>query len=112
MHQYLRNSETKCGCPQVFEAEGQSFFKLLLLNDKIVSFVNIRMGLIKLRIREFANEKGWTLKDVSDRSGVAYSSVRAYARAPGLAMVDFTSILKMARALDVMIEDLVEVVEE
>ncbi|MGB3653076.1 MAG: helix-turn-helix transcriptional regulator [Rivularia sp. (in: cyanobacteria)] len=70
------------------------------------------MGLIKLRIREFANEKGWTLKDVSDRSGVAYSSVRAYARAPGLAMVDFTSILKMARALDVMIEDLVEVVEE
>jgi putative transcriptional regulator len=27
-------------------------------------------------------------------------------------MVDFTSILKMARALDVMIEDLVEVVEE
>jgi hypothetical protein len=38
--------------------------------------------------------------------------VRAYARAQGLAMVDFTSILKMARALDVMIEDLVEVVEE
>ncbi|BAU05459.1 MULTISPECIES: helix-turn-helix domain-containing protein [Fischerella] len=70
------------------------------------------MGLIRLRIREFAGEKGWTLKDVSDRSGVAYSSVRAYARSPGLAMVDFTSILKMARALDVMIEDLVEVVEE
>ena len=38
--------------------------------------------------------------------------MRAYARAPGLAMVDFPSILKMARALDVMIEDLVEVVEE
>ena len=66
------------------------------------------MGLIKLRIREFTNEKGWTLKGVSDRSGVAYSSVRAYARAPGLAVVNFTSILKVARALDVM----VEVVEE
>lgn len=69
--------------------KGNRFFELQLLKDKIISFVNIRMGLIKLRIREFANEKGWTLKDVSDRSGVAYSSVRAYARAPGLAMVDF-----------------------
>jgi len=70
------------------------------------------MGLIRLRIREFADEKGWTLKDVADRSGVAYSSVRAYARAPGLAIVDFTSLLKMARALDVMLEELVEVVED
>ncbi|HEY9780175.1 MAG TPA: helix-turn-helix transcriptional regulator [Leptolyngbyaceae cyanobacterium] len=70
------------------------------------------MGLIRLRIREFADKKGWTLKDVADRSGVAYSSVRAYARSPGLAMVDFTSIQKLARTFDVMLEDLVEVIEE
>lgn len=70
------------------------------------------MGLIRLRIREFADEKGWTLKDVADRSGVAYSSVRAYARSPGLAMVDFTSVQKLARTFDVMIEDLVEVIQE
>lgn len=70
------------------------------------------MGQIRLRIREFADKKGWTLKDVADRSGVAYSSVRAYARSPGLAMVDFTSVQKLARTFDVMIEDLVEVVEE
>ena len=70
------------------------------------------MGLIRLRIREFADKKGWTRKDVADRSGVAYSSVRAYARSPGLAMVDFTSIQKLARTFDVMLEDLVEVVEE
>jgi hypothetical protein len=37
------------------------------------------MGLIRLRLREFVGEKGWTLKDLADRSGVAYSSVRAYA---------------------------------
>jgi hypothetical protein len=62
------------------------------------------MGLIKLRIREFADEKGWMLKDVSERSRVAYISVRAYAISPGLAILDFTStILKMARALNVMI---------
>lgn len=88
------------------------FYIILELTIEINRLSSKVMGLIKLRIREFANEKGWTLKDVADRSGVAYSSVRAYARAPGLAMVDFTSILKMARALDVMVEDLVEVVEE
>lgn len=70
------------------------------------------MGLIKLRIREFADKKGWTLKEVSDRSGVIYSTVRTYARSPGMAMVDFTSVQKLARTFDVMLEDLVEVLEE
>ena len=70
------------------------------------------MGIIRLKIRDFANEKGWTLKEVSDRSGVVYSTLRTYARSPGLATVDFTAIQKLARAIDLMIEELVEVVEE
>lgn len=70
------------------------------------------MGIIRLKIRELASEKGWTIKEVSDRSGVVYSTLRTYARSPGMAMVDFTSLQKIARAFDVMIEDLVEVVEE
>ena len=70
------------------------------------------MGLVRLRIREFANEKGWTLKEVSDRSGLVYSTVRHYARFPGMAMVDFTAIHKLARTFDVMIEDIVEILEE
>ena len=70
------------------------------------------MGIIRLKIRDFANEKGWSLKEVSDRSGVVYSTLRTYARSPGLATVDFTAIQKLARAFDVMIEELVEVVEE
>lgn len=28
------------------------------------------MGMIRLRVREFAAQKGWTIKEVSDRSGV------------------------------------------
>ncbi len=48
------------------------------------------MGLVRLRIREFINEKGWTLKEVSERSGVVYSTLRTYARSPGMTMVDFT----------------------
>ncbi len=70
------------------------------------------MGIIRLRVRELAAEKGWTIKEVSDRSGVVYSTLRTYARSPGMSMVDFTAIQKLARTFDVMIEDLVEVVEE
>ncbi|MEG4319060.1 MULTISPECIES: helix-turn-helix transcriptional regulator [unclassified Microcoleus] len=70
------------------------------------------MGLIKLRIREFADEKGWTLKEVSDRSGVVYSSLRTYARSPGLATIDVTALHKLARTFDVMIEDLYDIVQE
>jgi transcriptional regulator with XRE-family HTH domain len=70
------------------------------------------MGLVRLRIKEFAGEKGWTLKEVSERSGVAYSTVKTYARSPGMAMADLISLLKLARTFDVLIEDLFEVVEE
>jgi putative transcriptional regulator len=28
------------------------------------------MGRVRLKIRELAEEKGWTLQDVADRSGV------------------------------------------
>jgi transcriptional regulator with XRE-family HTH domain len=70
------------------------------------------MGLVKLRIREYAEQRGWTLKEVSDRSGVVYSTLRTYARSPGLATVDVTALQKLARTFDVMMEDLIEVVEE
>jgi transcriptional regulator with XRE-family HTH domain len=70
------------------------------------------MGLVRLRIREFAQERGWTLKEVSERSGVVYSTLRTYARSPGLATVDVTALQKLARTFDVMIEDLIEVIEE
>ncbi|MEO1428702.1 MAG: helix-turn-helix transcriptional regulator [Cyanobacteria bacterium J06633_8] len=70
------------------------------------------MGIIRLKVRELAAEKGWTLKEVSDRSGVIYSTLKTYARSLGMTSVDFTAIQKLARAFDVMIEELVEVVEE
>lgn len=70
------------------------------------------MGTIRLKVRELAAEKGWTIKEVSDRSGVIYSTLRTYARSPGMTMVDFTAIQKLARTFDVTIEDLIEVVKE
>jgi putative transcriptional regulator len=70
------------------------------------------MGLVRLRIREFAKEKGWTLKEVAERSGIPYTTITTYARSPGMATADVTALIKLARVFDVMLEDLIEVVEE
>jgi transcriptional regulator with XRE-family HTH domain len=70
------------------------------------------MGLVKLRIKEFAGERGWTIKEVSDRSGVPYSTVKTYVRLPKRTTVDLTALQKLARTFDVLMEDLFEVVEE
>jgi putative transcriptional regulator len=70
------------------------------------------MGQVRLRIRELAETKHWTLKEVAQRSGIPYTTITTYARSPGMATVDATALVKLARTFDVMIEDLIEVVEE
>ncbi|GET42354.1 transcriptional Regulator, XRE family protein [Microseira wollei NIES-4236] len=77
-----------------------------------MAFVKYSMGRIRLRLRELADEKGWTLKEVSQRSGIPYSTIKNYAQSPGLATVDYTALLKLARVFDVMLEEVVEVLEE
>ena len=72
----------------------------------------LSMGLVRLKIRQFAQEKGWSLKEVSARSGINYSTLKTYANSAGMATVDATALLKLARAFEVAIEDLIEVVEE
>ena len=81
-----------------------------LLKGKYWSCVN--MGLIRLRIKEFADERNWTLKEVAERSGVNYSTLKNYARSSGIATADVTALIKLARTFDVAIEDLIEVVAE
>lgn len=70
------------------------------------------MGLVRLRIKELATERGWTLKEVSNRSGVNYRTIHSYVRRDQMSMLDYTLALKIARAFGVSIEDLVEVLEE
>ncbi|MDY6939904.1 MAG: helix-turn-helix transcriptional regulator [Cyanobacteriota bacterium] len=70
------------------------------------------MGLIRLRIQELIKARGWTLKEVAQRSGVNYSTLKTYARSPGMAMADVTALVKLARVFEVAIEDLIEVIEE
>ena len=33
------------------------------------------MGYVRLRIRELAEQKGWTFREVADRSGVNYQKI-------------------------------------
>ena len=70
------------------------------------------MGLVRLKIRQFAQEKGWSLKEVSTRSEINYSTLKTYANSAGMATVDATALLRLARTFEVAIEDLIEVVEE
>ncbi|TAG97319.1 MAG: XRE family transcriptional regulator [Oscillatoriales cyanobacterium] len=70
------------------------------------------MGYVRLRIRELADQKGWTLKQVADRSGVNYNTVRSYVQRDTLNTVDLSAVYKIARAFDVTMEDLVEILED
>jgi DNA-binding Xre family transcriptional regulator len=91
---------------------GDRSYTPILIKYAIAYSVKDKMGLVRLRIRELAAEKGWTLKEVAERSGVNYSTVASYTRREAMAMTDFTAIQKLARAFDIPIEDLVEVLEE
>lgn len=71
-----------------------------------------RGELVRLRIKEFAAREGWTLKEVSDRSGVPYSTVKTYAVSPGMTMADLAALIRLARTFDVLIEDLFEVIKD
>jgi putative transcriptional regulator len=83
-----------------------------LIEIRVFVFVKGGMGLIRLRVREFAEQRGWTLKEVSNRTGIPYTTIATYAKSTGMATVDYTAIYKMARVFDVSVEDLVEIVEE
>ncbi|MBD1830096.1 helix-turn-helix domain-containing protein [Microcoleus vaginatus GB1-A2] len=56
--------------------------------------------------------EGRSLKQVADRSGVSYKTVKSYARSPGMAMADIGALLKLARTFDVSIEELLDFVEQ
>lgn len=70
------------------------------------------MGLVRLRIQEFTKERGWTLKEVANRSGIPYTTITTYARSSSMVTADVTALVKLARVFDVTIEDLIEVVEQ
>ena len=66
---------------------------------------------MRWRIREWAGENGWTPTEVATRSGVHYSTLKSYARSPGMAMADIGTRLKLAPTLDVSIAELWDLVQ-
>ena len=70
------------------------------------------MGFVRLKIREFAELRGWSVKEVARRTGIPYSSLKTYARSSQLATVDLSSVIKLAQLFEITVEELTEVVEE
>lgn len=70
------------------------------------------MSLFRVRIRELAKAQSLKLKDISERSGVHYSTVKTYAGSSGMSMADVVSLIKISRVFGVTVEELVEIIEE
>ena len=70
------------------------------------------MGLFRLRIRELAKQQGLTLKAISAKANVPYSTVATYSGSSGMATADIPAVMRIADVLGVSIEELVEVIEE
>lgn len=70
------------------------------------------MSLFRVRIRELAREQNLKLKDVAERSGVNYNTVKSYARVESLSTADVVALIKIARVFGVTVEELVEIIEE
>ncbi|HEY9880216.1 MAG TPA: helix-turn-helix transcriptional regulator [Leptolyngbyaceae cyanobacterium] len=70
------------------------------------------MGLVRIKIRELAAERGITIKEIADRAGVNYNTVKSYARLPAVNTADLSALYKIAKAFDLTLEDLFEVIEE
>lgn len=71
-----------------------------------------RTSLFRVRIRELAKEQNLKLKEVAERSGVNYNTVKSYARTEVMAMADVVALIKIARVLGVTVEELVEILEQ
>ena len=95
----------------IYQVGGRSLI-YSLYSTRILECYQEGMGRIRLRVREFAQEKGWNLTEVSKRTGIPYTTIITYANSSGMATVDYTALDKMARAFDIAIEDLVEILEE
>jgi hypothetical protein len=71
-----------------------------------------RTNLFRVRIRELAKEQNLKLKEVADRSGVNYNTVKSYARTEVMSMADIVALIKIARSFGVTVEELVVIIEE
>ena len=98
--------------PLILQVGGRLLVGISIIKIRVFVFVKIGMGLIRLRVRELAQKKGWTLKEVSSRTGIPYTTIATYAKSTGMATVDYTALHKIARVFDISIEDVVEIVEE
>ena len=67
--------------------------------------------MIRMRVKEVAEERGLSMTRLSQRSEVAYNTIKGIYRDP-YRQVAYQTLDKLARALGVEVSDLVEVVPD
>jgi DNA-binding Xre family transcriptional regulator len=96
----------------VFQARRALAFNVHIISGAYAPMSIQNMGYVRLRIRELADQKGWTLKEIAERSGVNYNTVKSYVQRDALNTVDLSAVFKIASAFEVTLEDLVEVLQD
>lgn len=92
--------------PKFSRLDGRSFLVYVAISGCECTNVNQKMGYVRLRIRELAEQRGWRIKEVADRSGVNYNTVKSYIQRDALNTVDLSAVYKIAQAFEVTLEDL------
>jgi transcriptional regulator with XRE-family HTH domain len=64
--------------------------------------------MLKWRVKELAEAKGMSLKVLAQRSGMSYSTIRRISQRPFLRYGKVTTLVKLARALEVPLSAVVE----
>jgi transcriptional regulator with XRE-family HTH domain len=64
--------------------------------------------MLKWHVKEMASAKGMSLKVLAQRSGMSYSTIRRICQRPFLRYGKVTTLVKLARALEVPLSALVE----
>ncbi|MEH2315024.1 MAG: helix-turn-helix transcriptional regulator [Nostoc sp.] len=57
-----------------------------------LAFAKIKIGLVRLKIRELAAERSWTIKELAEDAQINYNTMQSYARHQGMNMVDLTVV--------------------
>jgi len=69
--------------------------------------IDERLGMIRLKVREVATEKGFSMSRLSREANMAYKTIQTIWRDP-YHEVTTTTLDKLAKALDVQPSDLIE----
>jgi transcriptional regulator with XRE-family HTH domain len=65
-------------------------------------------GAVRLRVPELLKAKGWSISELMRRSGLSYPTVYRLAKKDPFGIVSLETAVKIAKAFDVPLEEVIE----